>query len=751
MLRSTIRPLLLLLLLLALSVTGTHAQDAGPGTGEAPAEKPAGDDGYRPPEDLPGTREAEGVGREGMWPAPTAEDWKKPVLITFQRTWEDALAISKETGKAILVCVNMDGEIASEHYAGVRYRQPEIAKLYEPYVCVIASTYRHNPRDYDEEGNRILCPRFGSVTCGEHIWIEPILFEKYFDGERVAPRHVMVELDGKETFDRYYVDDTAGVFESIHKGIATRTRQPKNIVRGDKSMVERVASRDIRDRIGVEKAYREGDPNERKALLKAALRQGRDAPLDLLRLAVFGLDTDMTRLARSGLAKTDDKDATELISDALRVPMDETTREALIGALDRIGTDSPKARWLAVVHRGLGGGSESVDVESWAEASRGKDARWTPDWIEELESRRQYLEQAHRSRPLDPGLTISLAEASLDLARRARTTRADDIRLSRILARHMFADARRYATKAEELKAPAWRVNAVLSLVAYYGKDMEAAYRRAARAMRTLPPGDPGWNSMAILTIFAEGRFKAIKTAAKQNRRWPARWLRDVDAAYTALLHHPLATVGQVIWHQEFMLWLGVKARAIRVLTGGVNRFPESAELHRELRKLVLQDRGVKELEAVYRGVLRKEDPHPNLVWFAGYATKVAADTLRKQQKREEALAAYDRSIALFEKAVEANPNAKESVDIHVAIAWAGRARIAYELDDDTVALADIVRSFERGPGSAATVDGVGVTPAETAQMLMARLVSRQKTTEIAILETALGKLDPALLVPREE
>ena len=120
------------------------------------------------------------ITREQMWPAATGEEWQRPVLITWQRTWEDALAVSAETGKAILICVNMDGEIASEHYAGIRYRQKEITDLYEPYVPVIASTYRHTPRDYDENGERIPCPRFGTVTCGEHIGIEPYLFENFF-------------------------------------------------------------------------------------------------------------------------------------------------------------------------------------------------------------------------------------------------------------------------------------------------------------------------------------------------------------------------------------------------------------------------------------------------------------------------------------------------------------------------------------------------------------------------------------------
>src|SRR5688572_22903832 len=73
----------------------------------------------------------QGGAREAMWPAPTEEDWKKPCLVQFQRSWDDALAVAKETGKPILVCVNMDGEIASEHYAGLRYREPEKAALYD--------------------------------------------------------------------------------------------------------------------------------------------------------------------------------------------------------------------------------------------------------------------------------------------------------------------------------------------------------------------------------------------------------------------------------------------------------------------------------------------------------------------------------------------------------------------------------------------------------------------------------------------
>ena len=220
--------------------------------------------------------------REAMWPAPTAEDWRRPCLITWQRSFEDARAVSEETQKPILVCVNMDGEIASEHYAGIRYRDPDIAKLYEPYVCVIASVYRHNPRDHDEEGRRILCPRFGSVTCGEHIWIEPGLFEQFFEGQRVAPRHIAVELDSKEMYDVYYAFDTDTIFDTLREGIEQREIQPKTIVRGDRTLGERVASPDVEDRMAVEAAYLAGDRAARRKVSCTTSRASSLLPLKRL-------------------------------------------------------------------------------------------------------------------------------------------------------------------------------------------------------------------------------------------------------------------------------------------------------------------------------------------------------------------------------------------------------------------------------------------------------------------------------------
>jgi hypothetical protein len=338
-----------------------------------------------PAQDDPPPTGARGATREQMWYAPTAEDWKRPVLITFQRTWHDALTVSRESGKPILICVNMDGEIASEHYAGIRYREAEKAALYDPYVCVIASVYRHAPRDFDLEGNRILCPRFGSVTCGEHITIEPVLYEKFFDGQRIAPRHIMVEGGGEETYDVFYAFDTQSVFAAIRDGIANRPETPPTVVRGDRTLVERVASRDIADRVAVEDAYQKGDEALRAALLKAAAENPEAEPLDLLRLAIFGFDPEMSKLARQALARVDSAGAVDLIAQALRVPMEGAERESLLTALQKIGETDPRARTLAVVHKGLDSRSKEVDD-------------WRLDYADAFRRPRREAEFLHRER-----------------------------------------------------------------------------------------------------------------------------------------------------------------------------------------------------------------------------------------------------------------------------------------------------------------------------------------------------------------
>ncbi|MEW6741552.1 MAG: hypothetical protein AB1486_02240 [Planctomycetota bacterium] len=684
-----------------------------------------------------------GVDRELMWPAPTAEDWKRPCLITFQRTWEDALAVARETGRPILICVNMDGEIASEHYAGVRYREPEKTTLYEPYVCVIASVYRHSPRDYDEHGRRILCPRFGSVTCGEHIAIEPVLYEQFFDGRRIAPRHIMVELDGKETYDVYYAWDTDSVFSAIRDGIANRPFVPATVVRGDRPIVERVASRDIRDRQAVENAYEQGDQVLRQALLEAARRHDVAAPVDLLRLGVFGLDVELSQLARGALAQTQTVATTDLIADALRVPMEVTERDALINALGRLGESSPRARTLAVVHRGLVTRSKAVDVEDWTRALAG--AEYEAPAIESYELEARLRHQGEVLGASDPQAHVELAEAFLARAFDAKfpdhESKADED-----FARCYFTDALRTALEAEKIGATGWRVNAVIALAAYYLKDPEEAHARAEAAVRSLPSGEQSYNAMAVLELFAKMRCQAIAKAVREKQDWPSQWLTDVNAACSVLARHPLGTDAQIVWHYDILRWLGGKSQASRVLDEGLSRFPDSWALHDRLRGCLLAEKGIEGLEVAYEEMLRVKDASPNLEWYAGYASLVTAEFHRRRGNDEEALEAYNRGITHYEHSIAANPDSRETADHYVALAMAGRARLAYERGDYERALGELVGSFERKPEAAGTLDGLNISPADTARMLLAKLTDLQRSDLVARLEAALDKLDPELL-----
>jgi len=694
------------------------------------------------------------VDRERMWYAPTAEDWKRPCLITFQRNWEDAQAVSKETGKAILVCVNMDGEIASEHYAGIRYRDPKIAALYEPYVCVIASVYRHTPRDYDDQGGRILCPRFGSVTCGEHIAIESTLYERFFDGERVAPRHVGVELDGKEIYDVYYAFDTDSVFKAITDGIEGRPA-PKPIVRGDRTLIEKVASHDIKDREEVEKAYQNGDRALRLKLLEAAAQNPDAAPVDLLRLALFGLDTEqMGDLGRSALAKTNSKEAVKLINEALSFQMESKDRTALIGALERLGDTSPRARMMATVHKGLNSRSGLIDVEAWSRASghsddsaAGKDSP-VPAEDAELESR--INNQGNIFESNDAAQYLELAEAFLASANEQSDADEEYVRC-------LFTDAQRTARKAEELGMYGWRLNAALCLTADYFGDKKEAYARAEAAVNLMPPGEQSPNALGVLSLFADSRRKAIADAVDGKKDWASwskafqgteEWLTDLHAAYSTIARHPLAVDAQVVTHYDFLTLIKATGQALQVLEEGIARFPNSWPLHDRLRGRILRERGHEKLEEYYKDLLKKPDTPIHIEWYAGYAAIVAAEFDRRRGEVDEALTAYERAITHFDRWIDANADTRATADHYVALAIAGRARIALQREDYERALAELLASFERNPDAAGTLDGLNISPADTARTLLARLKEQNRNDLVERLEAALGKLDPELLKP---
>lgn len=731
--------LLTLALCSVLAVSYVEAQDDSDAA-EAPKQQE--------PAPKVGDTTSDGLTREQMWRAPTAEDWAKPCLIPWERTWEDAFAVAQETGKPLLICVNMDGEIASEHYAGIRYRQPEIAELYEPYVCVIASVYRHTPRDHDHEGNRIPCPRFGHVTCGEHIAIEPILYEKYFEGTRVAPRHIMIEHDKSEQYDLYYAFDTQTVFETVHEGVVSRDNPIPPIVRSDRPIEDRVASRANEDRTAVEKAYRTGTTEVRKKLLRKAVEAGDKASVDLLRMAILGFDVELAQLGRDGLIRSESEAAIDLLTEALRVPLPAGERARLVAALERLGERYPRAKTLAKVHQGLSADSTLVDKGAW----KGKSYSAQPVERAAIESAVEYSSVSAASKPDDASAQLELAEATLAMAVDPRSTGGMlmDTRTAQRYGNLLFEDARQAALRAEKLGASGWRLDAALGLCAWYLGEGEEGYRRAEAAVKALPAGEESWNAMAVLSLFADRRRTQISEAIGSRQEWDGAWLTDLHAAYSVLARHPYGTADQVVGPIDFLNSLQAYGQASELIQLGLERFPDAPALHDRLRARILRERGAAGLEPVYDRLLAQEGASPNLPWFSGYTSIIAAEFHRRENQPAKALLSYDRAIAHFDLFLEQSEKAHDSANHYAALALAGQSRVHAQQNRLTEALDKLLASFDRHQEAAASTDGLNIHPVATAELLIARFRSEERTADLEKLQARLAEM-PARLLQRPE
>lgn len=687
-----------------------------------------------------GVPQPPGLVPEQMWFAPTAADWAKPVAIRWQRTWDDAVRLSQQTKKPILVCVNMDGEIASEHYAGVRYRDPEIARLWEPYVCVIASVYRHNPRDHDDQGRRIPCPRFGGVTCGEHMALEPIVYEKFLDGKRISPRHIMVELDGKEVYDVFYTWDTQSVFDTIRDGIQKRAIQAPPVVKGDRSLREKIQSPDSEDREEVEKLFAAADARQRQTLLETALGEGERVPVEMLRLAAWGLDPDLAKKARQGMLKAADPGTVDLIADTLQVPMAAEERQALAASLRRFAGHSVRAQSLAAAHTGLAGSKSAIDAARWSSVMAGQSyaaAAAGGDRAAEAGAR----DRALARQPEDPNARLDVAETSLlqALELTAGSVRGG-ARLASQQRQLLLDDAKRNTEAASRLGASGWRPAALQALTAFQLGDKQAAYAQAIAAAPQLPPEAPGRLAMELLALFAEARQEAIVAAVRAKKDWEPSWMTDVHTTYSLLAQHPLGTDRHVAHHYDFLHFFGAPDTDA-VLARGLARFPDSAPLHERLRARLLEHGGADALEAEYDRRLAAADAPATLPWFAGYASLVAAETHRRNQQPAPATAAYERAIAHFVRYRETTGNADGQH--YVAMAHGGIARLRLQANDRAGCFAALQQAFAANAAAASAVDGLGITTMQTAEMLKGKALDAKDEGLLQQLEAALKALPP--------
>ena len=254
---------------------------------------------------------------------------------------------------------------------------------------------------------------------------------------------------------------------------------------------------------------------------------------------------------------------------------------------------------------------------------------------------------------------------------------------------------------------------------------------------------------MALVTVFAEARWTAIKAAVKEKKDWPAEWLSDLHAAYAVLQRHPLGTDGP----GAVALRLPRLARSRApcrpaCCAKGSPASPSRCALHATLRERLLKFRGVRGSRGARTpSCSRSEDP--TLGAFAGLASFEAAEQLRRTRAYDQALEAYARSVAHYEQALAAGHADAAAVDHAVALALAGRARVAYQMGDDERALDRHPRVLRTRSGLRRDARRHGHHPRGDRRRCCSPASGPRNAADLALpLEQALASLDAELLSP---
>ncbi len=99
-----------------------------------------------------------------------------------------------------------------------------------------------------------------------------------------------------------------------------------------------------------------------------------------------------------------------------------------------------------------------------------------------------------------------------------------------------------------------------------------------------------------------------------------------------------------------------------------------------------------------------------------------------------------------YEAAVLKNPMSRDFADHYIALCFAGRGRVEFEHEDYDKAVDSLCAAFTRKPSAAATLDGLNLSPVDTAKILRGVLSELAKTELVDKLDRAIAALDPELL-----
>lgn len=655
-----------------------------------------------------------------------------PPLIPWQRTLDDALALSAETGKPLIICVNADGEVASESIARGRYRDPAFAAKLAGFIPVVASPDTHSPRGHDGRGVRVPCPRFGRVTCAEHQAIEPLVYARWFNGRRVTPRHVGVSFesgagdgaDGEVLFDLFLLTSLDVIDETLEqRGVSGRGL--KDAARlGDAALL---AARDAAARERLEARFVSGGLAERRRLAERGTAQP-----ELLRLALRDADPSVRALALKRVSEQAVGLPGGVLGEAARAAWGSPEELAAVLSGLEAAADDEDARRLAAVIRGVLHGRSVLDVGAWQQAldsSRGElPVRRDTDTLYAEVGR---LGEAIAASPDAPGLRTQLAETLVEMA---------DVSLDEGLSDvtwlwEQASDAARDATTHAPDSAPAW---AALSRADWELGGTELAADAAARALPGMLSRAHSLASVDALHVLVQARFEQLGAALDAGQPLSEHWVAELIAGAEVLLEHVYAAEWQQAAALDALAGLRLDGLHGELAARAAAASPRSELMQEQLRWHLLRDGDALALLSAYDDML-KAAPRSGLVrWFAGYGALAAGDRLRDEGRQDDARRAYAASLTGFAKA-EGLDDRLEMLAPCQALAHAGIAASCLLEGELEAAAEAMVLAARTNTPALDLPDGNGATPRATVSALLRALGRAERKDLVSLVEAAVA------------
>jgi len=265
--------------------------------------------------------------------------------IDWATDWNAAFAEAVKSHRPVMVCINSkDGERANETTAHTIYHDPVFVALSRQFVMVLVST-----REHAAEGP---CPRFGKVTCAQHLECWKELKTRHGDkfclpgtDEMISPQHAWFSPEGKLLQRKEYFLGKSELMRRM-RTVLKQVGPPKDGGGAQGSP----APLDEADRAALAHLAEAEDPDTRSAALGHLLGTGKAAAYGALcELAAGTKDEELKGDLVLGLARAQVA-AVRPVAEKLLADRDELVRSQAAVALEELGLAESVAALVRRVH-----------------------------------------------------------------------------------------------------------------------------------------------------------------------------------------------------------------------------------------------------------------------------------------------------------------------------------------------------------------------------------------------------------------